>query len=137
MRGFLFKSTGQVFAFLIASVQWTSNLLLKILGNIGYALMTVIDKKRLDLYEQIYQPEEVDEPNELAIQSLELRLLASANQVRDHALETDDWTNKHTDAINAIAESLVFELGWTEEDVNRYMKEVVESIDGLQFGTEG
>lgn len=71
---------------------------------------------------------------ESEMQRLELSLLASAQQVRDHAQTNDDWTEGHTDAINAIGDALIGEAGWEEDDVHVYLKDVVESIDGLQYG---
>ena len=67
---------------------------------------------------------------------LELRLLAAASQVRDHAEETDDWTEQHTEAIAAIGDTLLNELGWEEDNIHRYLREVVESIDGLTYDLE-
>ena len=133
MRGFLFRAVTQVFAFKIAIVQWISNALLTILGNTGYFLMKTIDAKRLELYNQVLEP---DTGGELHRQAIELRLLASAGQVRDHAKETDDWTDRHTEALNAIGDALIAEIGWQEESVHQYLKSLVESIEGLEYGTE-
>ena len=77
-----------------------------------------------------------EQGSELASQAMELRLLASANQVRDHARETDDWTDRHTEALNAIGDALMVEAGWEEESVHQYLKSLVESIEGLEYGTE-
>lgn len=134
MRGFLFNFVAQVFAFQIAVVNWVSNLLLRILGNVGYFFMKTIDGKRLEVYSAIQ--EEGEQGNELQMQSMELRLLASATQVRDHAKETEDWTDRHTEALNAIGDALIAEVGWQEDSVHQYLKSLVESIDGLEYGTE-
>ena len=134
MRGFLFNVIAQVFAWQIAAVTWSSNLLLGILGNTGHFFMKVVDSKRLDVYTELLESQE--QGSELQKQSMELRLLASANQVRDHAKETDDWTDRHTEALNAIGDALIAEIGWQEESVHQYLKGLVESIDGLEYGTE-
>ena len=68
---------------------------------------------------------------------MELKLLASASQVRDHAKSMGDWTDHHSDAIEAIGEALVGELGWEEDHVHQYLREIVESIDGLEYDVEG
>ena len=133
MKNFLFMAVAHVSAFLIQLNLRIVNALNGWIGQIGYALMITIDKKRLGIYEQMAQPETI---NELAVQQTELNLLNSASQVRDHAKETGDWTSRHTEAINAIADSLILEFGWNELDVNHYLKEVVESIDGLEFDLE-
>lgn len=134
MRGFLFNAIAQVFAWQIAAVTWVSNLALGILGNTGHFFMRLVDGKRLDVYTELLEGQE--QGSELQKQSMELRLLASANQVRDHAKETDDWTDRHTEALNAIGDALIAEIGWQEESVHQYLKGLVESIDGLEYGTE-
>lgn len=134
MRGFLFNTVAQVFALQIAAVNWVSNLLLRILGNVGYFFMKVIDSKRLEVYNSMQEAEKSG--GELQRQSIELRLLASAAQVRDHAKETDDWTDRHTEALNAIGDALIEEIGWEEDSVHQYLKSLVESIDGLEYGSE-
>ena len=136
MRGFLFNVVARVFGGLIRAVKWVSGLLLVILGNAGHFLMNAIDSQRLGVYTSILETDEQEQGSELQKQSLELRLLASASQVRDHAKETDDWTDRHTEALNAIGDALISEAGWKEENVHQYMKAVVESIDGLEYGTE-
>ena len=95
--------------------------------------MYLIDKERLRVYEELMNPETADQ---LHRQGLELKLLASAQQVRDHAKETGDWTGQHTDALNALGDALINETGWEEESVHVYLKELVESIDGLEYGSE-
>lgn len=134
MRGFLFNSVATVFASLILSVEFTSNLLKSILGTVGHFLMKTIDKQRLGVYETLMEAQQ--EESELEQQNMELRLLASAAQVRDHAKENDDWTDRHTEAINAIGEALIVEAGWDIDHVDRYLKELVETIDGLEYGTD-
>lgn len=136
MRGFLFNVVARVFGGLIRAVNWVSALLLVILGNAGHFLMNAIDSKRLSVYANMLEAGDREQGSELQKQSLELRLLASASQVRDHAKETDDWTDRHTEALNAIGDALIAEAGWEEENVHHYLKGVVESIDGLEYGTE-
>ncbi len=133
MKNFLFQAVAQVSAFFIQLNLRVATGLNSWIGQVGYALMVLIDKKRLGIYEQMANPETI---NELTIQQTELNLLNSASQVRDHAKETGDWSPQHTEAINAIADSLVLEFGWEEGHVNRYLKEVVESIEGLEFDLE-
>ena len=133
MKNFLFRAVAQVSGFLIQLNLRIAAGLNGWIGRIGYALMTLIDRKRLSLYEQMADPEVI---NELSLQQTELNLLNAASQVRDHSKEIGDWTDQHTEAIKAIADSLVLELGWEEDHVNQYLKEVVESIDGLEFDLE-
>ena len=134
MRGFLFNSVARTGAALIGLIEWVANAMTSIIGSIGSFLMRTIDSQRLDVYDTLLRASQ--EPSELGQQSMELRLLASASQVRDHAKENDDWTDHHTEAINAIGEALITEAGWEVNHVDRYFKELVESIDGLEYDTE-
>lgn len=130
MKNFLFDGVAFVAATLIKLNYGIATLLNLCISKFSYALMTMIDKSRLDVYEKVSEP---DSFNELAMQQTELNLLNAASQVRDHAKETGDWTEQHTEAINTISESLLNEFNWEHSAVSQYMKEVVESIDGLEF----
>lgn len=136
MRGFAFNAVTQVSASLIWLISLVNTVSLKLVGNIGYFLMNLIDKKRVETYSRLMESMEETGMSELESQAMELRLLASANQVRDHAKETDDWTDRHTEALNAIGDALIVEAGWQEDSVHQYLKSLVESIDGLEYGTE-
>jgi len=135
MRSFLFKAVTQTSAVLIGLTGWLNFTALKVIGNVGYFLMKLIDAKKVKSYEKLIEASEV-EGSELESQAMELRLLSSANQVRDHARETDDWTDRHTEALNAIGDALMVEAGWEEESVHQYLKSLVESIEGLEYGTD-
>ena len=136
MRKLAFNTVTQVSASLIWLISFVNTVSLKVVGNIGYFLMNLIDKKRVETYSRLMEGMEQPGITELESQTMELRLLASANQVRDHAKETDDWTDRHTEALNAIGDALISEAGWQEDSVHQYLKSLVESIDGLEYGTE-
>ena len=135
MRALLFKAVTQTSAALIWLDQRLNVAALKVVGNIGYFLMKLIDAKKVKSYEKLIEASE-EQGSELESQAMELRLLSSANQVRDHARETDDWTDRHTEALNAIGDALMVEAGWQEESVHQYLKGLVESIEGLEYGTD-
>lgn len=134
MRKLLFQAISVGFASAIVVVQWSSALVLKILGTTGHWMLKLADPDRLALYDSVSQQD--DQPSELEMQSMELRLLASAVQVRDHAKKTNDWTDRHTEALNAVGEALIIEAGWEEDAVHQYLRSLVESIDGLEYGLE-
>ena len=134
MRALAFKIVSQVSAWIILLFQSIGNTGARTTGRIAYALMSIIDKKKLSLYEELLEPETY---SELKAQDMELKLLISASQVRDHAKNMGDWTEQHSDAIEAIGEALVGELGWEEDHVHQYLREIVESIDGLEYDVEG
>ena len=135
MRSFLFNVVTKTSAALIGLTGVINIFTLRVIGNVGYFLMKRIDSKKVKMYEQMMQTAEEDS-SELASQAMELRLLSSANQVRDHARETGDWTDRHTEALNALGDALMVEAGWQEESVHQYLRSLVESIDGLEYGTE-
>lgn len=130
MKNFLFQAVAKISALIIKFNLATVTMVNFWIGTFAYALMNLIDRNRLDLYEQIAESQYSDE---LETQQTELNLLNAAGQVRDHAREMGDWTEQHTTALNAIAEALVVEMGWEESEVQRYMTEVVKTIDGLEI----
>lgn len=136
MRGFLFHLAANFFGFQILIVSWVSKKLLRILGLVGYWAMKTADPKRLALHEGAVAGGLAEGPSSLQAQSMELRLLSSAGQVRDHAKESGDWTEHHTEALNAIGNALMNDHGWEEDSVHQYLKSLVESIDGLEYGKE-
>ena len=133
MRALAFRIVSQLSAWTIMIFQWIGLTGSTAAGKLGYALMARIDRQKLSMYEGLLQPEG---PSELEAQNLELKLLASAAQVRDHAQNTGDWTDTHSDAISAIGEALLGEIGWQEDSVHQYLREIVESIDGLEYDVE-
>ena len=135
MRRFLFQAVAQIIGTQITIITWLADKSRSLLGMVGHFLMNKIDPILLKTYESILTQ---SEPNDdLAIQQTELNLLSSASKVRDHAAETGDWTDRHSEALNAIADALVLEVMWEEDAVHQYLREVVESIDGLEYEPEG
>lgn len=63
----------------------------------------------------------------------ELNLMSVAVNLRDDALEKGGWSDDHTEVLNQIGEALVTELDWKESSVHKYLKSVVESIEGLEY----
>ena len=76
----------------------------------------------------------MEQRHEAEMISIELKLLAAAHQVRDHAQAIDDWTDNHSEALSAVGSALLAECGWDDESVHQFMKDVVESIEGLEYG---
>lgn len=94
------------------------------LGHGFYSVVKFVDRERIEAAEQLV---------ELKAQDIELKLLASASKVRDHAVETNDWTDHHTEAIEAIGDALLNECNWEEEHIHNYLREIVQSVDGLTY----
>ena len=134
MRGFIFHTTAAVLGFSIRATQFVSNVVLTSLGSVGYFLLRLIDKNRLAGYQALLQQTEEPEVTDLQTQQTELNLLSTAAQLRDHARENGGWGPDHEYALNAIGDALLNQLFWEEEAVHQYLKEIVESIDGYEYG---
>ncbi len=128
MRNFLFKTVTAITAFIITSLDWINMIVKTPVAKVGWFLMKLIDAEQVRAHEVLINTD----PAELQSQQTELNLLNAATQVRDHAQETGVWTDNHSEAIEAIGNALL-DLNWEEGSVHQYLKEVVESIDGLEY----
>lgn len=140
MKNFLFETITRItygliwfsdrfFAVPVAIGLWLQAAARISVAKVGYFFMKRIDATRCKMVEA----EADSDPEELERQKTELGLMMSSYKVRDHARETGDWTDHHTEAIEAIGTALLLDMGWDEESVEAHMKSVVESIDGLSF----
>ena len=139
MKNFLFETITRITYALIwfsdrffgipaAFMMWLQSLARVSVANVGYFFMKKIDPIRC----KVAEVENSTDPGELKRQQTELNLVQSSYKVRDHAQQSE-WTDQHTEAIEAIGNALLMEVGWDEESVEHHMKTVVESIDGLEF----
>lgn len=113
-----------VYGVVTAVIDFIFNVTRSIMENVFYQIAKLLDKKGVEAREQGI---------ELHIQHMELQLLSSASKVRDHAGDSDGWTDYHTEAINAVGNALMEECSWDERDIHLYLKEIVESVDGLTY----
>jgi len=113
----------------VAILLWLAAFFRVNIAKVGYVLMRVTDARRCEIIET----EANADPFELEMQTMELKLLDSSYKVRDHAKEIGDWTDQHTEAIEAIGTALHTELGWDEDSVMDHMQSVVQSIPGLEL----
>ena len=139
MKSLLFESTVRVTYFLVWAIErlgavavfiplWVTHKLKWLVATIGHAIMMNLDAERVDTVEA-----EAEMESEAKAVNDELSLLTTAGKVRDHAQETGDWTDYHTEAINQIGEALLNHCEWEEEAVHQYLRGVVESIEGLEY----
>lgn len=77
--------------------------------------------------------EEQEAQEELEQQATELELLSNATKLKEHAMKIGDWTDDHSEALNAIGNALLNECDWDEEHVHQYLKDVVENGTGLSY----
>lgn len=142
MKSFLFEATVRITYFLVWLVErvgavavfiplWITQKLKWLVATIGHALMMALDSERVEGIEQDGMAAD-DETETKAIHD-ELSLLTTATKVRDHAEELGDWTESHTEALNAIGDALLNHCYWEEENVHQYLRGVVESIEGLEY----
>ena len=140
MKDFLFETitrftyaliwfSDRFFAFPVAALMWLQSAARTSVARVGYVFMRGVDEQRC----KIAEIEADTSPEELRLQGMELNLVQSSYKVRDHAQQLGDWTDHHTEAIEAIGNSLLLDIGWDEESVEHHMRTVVESIDGLEF----
>lgn len=104
-----------------------------LLGKIGYTVMKLVDAKKVKFYEDMIDSMGKSKVT-LEDQQTELKLLGSAVTIRDHAMKTGDWTDDHSEALQAIGNNLANTFDWDEDAIHQYFKEVVETIPGLDYG---
>ena len=102
-------------------------------GKIGYTVMKLVDAKKVKFYEDMIDSMGKSKVT-LEDQQTELKLLGSAVTIRDHAMKTGDWTDDHSEALQAIGNNLANTFDWDEDAIHQYFKEVVETIPGLDYG---
>lgn len=113
----------------LAIQLWISSWLQKGVAGLGVLGMRLADPQRFK-----YASKQAQETEKADMASAELRLMSTAVKLRDHAIDLGDWTDEHTMALNAVGEALLNEAGWEDKAVHVYLKKVVESIEGLEYG---
>ena len=126
---FLIWLSDRFFGIPSAALVWLGQKTRVVIARIGFSIMKLIDPSKAKTAEL----ETENDPVELATQGMELKLLSAAYKVRDHAIETGDWTDHHSEAIEAVGNALLLDIGWEEEHIHAHLKAVVESIDGLEY----
>lgn len=139
MRRFLFHTVAWTSVVLVNLLTWFYNIS-SVVGEwsintarvlIAQAAVFLMRKADLEYFEERLAEETAQ--LELEKQNTELGLLATATKLKEHALEIGDWTDHHTEALNAIGNSLLNDCGWEEDDIHQYLKDVVESGTDLSY----
>jgi hypothetical protein len=132
---FSLKVLDNIFALQQKIVNFIYQVTRAVFGKIGYSAMKAVDAKKVKLYENMI--DSMGKSNvSLKNQQTELKLLGSAVTIRDHAMKTGDWTDHHSEALQAIGNNLQNEFKWEEDAIHQYFKEVVETIPGLDYGAD-
>lgn len=95
-----------------------------LVANIVRILLTIIDPQRMKHAESVLEQAPINN---------ELEILATVNKIKEEALQRRRWTDDHTSALNQLGYRLYHECEWSEASIHAYMKDVVESIPGLQY----
>jgi hypothetical protein len=109
---------------LIAAVAGSFNAVNSCIRWLARSAMKALDDDRFTYWESV-----TTQQKELG----ELHLLMAASQVKEDALSRRVWMPMHTIAINRIAGQLHFGCGWEPPRIHQYLREVVESIPGMQY----
>jgi len=136
MRSFIYDSIGRICVLFAGVSDWTSNLIVwavvktSSFAKVSFAhfcmwLLMRVDSKRV---------KEEKQANENEKTQLELVLMQSAIRVKENALDGEDWTEEHSEALNMIGLRLIHECDWEPAAVHRYFKPLVESVEGLDYG---
>ena len=128
------RAIGTLCNLLSSAIEHIGGWSIKLIAVVSYQLMQKLDPEQMRMMAQLTAAQE--QPDIIGMQQTELRLLGAANSVKEHAETTGDWTDQHSEAIEAISNALLNECSWEEDDIHGYMKRLVESIDGLEYGTE-
>lgn len=133
MKDAIFKLITDITAAIINLITAFSDFAKVVVAKTGWFLMGLVDREKIKAYNEYVEAASApQEENQLQSQQTELNLLSAASQVRDHAKANGEWTDSHSEAIEAVGNSLL-DLGWEEGHVHQYLKQVVESIDGLTY----
>ena len=136
MRNFLYNALGRSCVIIAGIIDATTNFLVIALIKIAQLqkvaiahatmwLLGLVDGKRVEA--------EKEETAQLR-NTLELGLMQTAIKIKENAIEMEEWTEDHSDALNMVGVRLIEECNWEADAVHRYFKPLVESLDGLEYG---
>ena len=131
---FLIKSHVLVFDSLVNIQVALNNMSRQLVANVSLILMRAIEPELMKMLEQNDEQMQGKTPETVRF-NIELHLLQTAYEVRNHAKE-NGWNDNHSLAINALANSLLSECEWEEDQIHAKMKEIIESIEGLEYTVE-
>lgn len=136
MKPFLFSAIGRTTYAIIWVLDQSINLFARIVAYVAGTLRWLVAKTGQFLMEKLTpeQFNEVQRQIEFETQQAELKLLSSASDLKEHAVDIGEWTESHTEALNAIGNALLNDCNWEEQHVHDYLRRVVESVPGLQYG---
>lgn len=136
MRNFLFELIGKACIVYAGFSDRLTDVLVWIFTNslatvklwvahASMALLKMVDAKRVEA-----------EQEQMANMRtrLELQLMQAAVRIKENAIEEEDWTDEHSEALNMVGMRLVMECNWSHPQVHKYFKPLVESFEGLEYG---
>ena len=142
MRRALFKAYAAIAAYYILfcnqltswicrALFWVNSFQRELIAAFNFKMLRFIHPESLrEAEEKILQAQQAEEDE---MTSIELQLLVSAQNIRDHAKDGNFWTDQHSEALELVSEALIETCGWDPDSVNQYMQEVVETIDDIEW----
>ena len=108
----------------IAIQMFVNNGFRLLIAGASLKLMWALDPETMKDYERSQQEQaemmaqslgllQPQPKTETARMNIELKLLEAAYKVRNHAQESD-WSDEHTQALEAVGDALLNECGWEE-----------------------
>jgi len=123
MRPVLFYIISRSNLLVFKIIKGIGEFLIYVNGRIGWVLLRMIDRQRLDHAEAAS-----DQENEIS----ELNVLTSINEVRNDAMKSGKWHDGHEDTLNYLGNLLANEYDWEVDEVERYIYEVIASGPSLK-----
>lgn len=135
MRNLIFDITARSGAVVIWFLQTFSKgvaysigaifgILIWVTANTTKALLVLINRRKYEHASQVIDQSTL---------SKELEILQAVSKVKEDAMNRALWTSDHSIALNQLGSRLYNECDWSESNIHKYMRGVVESIPGLSY----
>lgn len=124
MRSALFSFAAFLGSRLVDSIRELCDFSLLIVSRLNAAILKLIDEDKFTHIQSAYQ--QMDEINELNV-------LSNIFEVRNEAVQAGEWNDEHEGKLNFLANLLYNEYDWDEEEVQRYIHEVILTGPKVEF----
>jgi len=116
MKDGIFFAVSRLNILFLNAVKQFADVLIAISTALTNAVLRIIDKERMDhALSTIQQTQEMTE----------LNILNSIDEVKNDAVLQGEWNEEHEGRLNFLGTMLYHEHDWEEEQVYRYIHEVI------------
>lgn len=133
MKDFLFDTISNVSVASIKASDWIGSILIQLIvvisglhraaiGKFCASALNLTDKDRLDKAVAELEAKAAD---------MELKVLAAGIRIRDHAISSEGWTHSHTEAIEAVGNTLINQFQWDQQAAHEWIQRVVDEVPGV------